>query len=156
MATIPVRVRILGADREARRFTAGIQIVDEELHNSLQDLGDAAELIFAAHALHRTGRLARGIVARVFGNRVIVEAHARNPDTGYDYVGVTRFGHRVAIIRPKRAKALRIALAGGTIFRKFSRGFHPASDWAEDALPEIEAEAEAVAFRLGKTLEARI
>jgi hypothetical protein len=156
MATIPIRVRVTGTERQQRRFTAAIQIVDDELRNALKELGDTAELIFASYALHRTGRMARGIVSRAFGDRVIVEAHARNPETGYDYVGVTRFGHKVSIIRPKRAKALRIPLAGGTIFRKFSRGFHPATDWAEDALPEIETEAEAVAFRLGKTLEARI
>lgn len=156
MASVDVKVRTLGAGRASRRFLMASQAVEEELQKGLEELGDVSELIFAAHALRRSGRMARGVVARAFGSKVIVRVDAKDPKSGFDYVGVTRFGHRVSIIRPKRAKALRIPLAGGVIFRRSSRGFHPAGDWAEQAIPQIEREAQSVATRIGRRIEARL
>lgn len=129
-----------------------------EMRRLRADVAGAAELIFASHALVRTGRMARGITSRQEGDTVLVTAHAADPQTGYDYVGVTRFGHRVRVIRPVKAKALRFQprKGGPFIFRASVRGFRPASDWAADALPEVQAEADRQLASFGRGFVARI
>jgi len=173
MASYPVR--IVGADRIARNMQAAAIQIRSDVDEAKRELGDIAELIYNAHAPHKSGRLGRGIVARDLGAVVQVEAHARNPASGYDYVGVTRFGHRVARIYPRsrfarrasvvatrnergrgRRAALRIPMGGGVIYRASVRGYHPTSDWADRALPQIEAEARKVAERLGEKVASRI
>lgn len=149
--------RIDGADRGARRLLEGARTLREEMRRAVGALAEDAELIFAAHALRRSGRLARGMSSRVSGTVALVRADARNPESGYDYVGVTRFGHRVRRIYPRRARALRIPLPDGrVIFRRSVRGFRPRGDWAQRALPDIHREAERAARRLGIRLEARL
>lgn len=168
------RVQITGADRVARRMQIAAATIDDDVLEAQKALGETSELIFAAYALKRTGRLARGIVSRVLGSVVQVEAHAKDPRSGYDYVGVTRFGHRVARIEPRadrapasvratgrsRARgahaALRIPVGGTAIYRRWSRGFHPARDWAEAAIPQVEAAAERQAQKLGEKVAERI
>lgn len=169
------RVEIIGAGGLARGLADAAASVDRDTRDEQRALGDKAELIFAAYALKgRTGRLARGIVARDLGGVVQVEAHARNPLSGFDYVGVTRFGHRVARIVPRTDRgsasvvatgrsrrrgahaALRIPLGGGVIYRRSVRGFHPAQDWSERAIPQIRAEAKRSAERLGRKVASRI
>lgn len=127
---------------------------DDEI---VRDVADDAELIFAAHALVATGRMARGVRAVSEGDGMLVRVDARDPETGYDYVGVTRKGHRRRIIQarsrrfgprgrnPASVVGTRRARRRGASamlrtpwgFRHSVRGFHPASDWAADALPEV-------------------
>ena len=167
MATISIKARPVGADAAARRFSLAAARLPEDTLASQRELGRASEVVFGAYAPHRTGRLVRGIASIVAGATVIVRDFAQNPESGYDYVGVTRFGHRVARIYPKhtsasvlgtgkrKAGALRMVIGGRVLYRASVAGYHPASDWAEDALPEVEAEAEVVAARLGGKIEAR-
>lgn len=155
MATSRFPVRIVGADREARKMATAASLLVEDLHQAKRDLGTKSELVFAAHALHETGRMARGVVAHDFGD-ILVDVHARNPLTGFDYVGVTRFGHSVARITAKGpGHALRLPFDGG-IFRRSVRGFHPGVDWAETALPQIYAQADQVAQALGRKVASRL
>lgn len=161
-----VTARVIGADRVSRRFQIVASELGHDTQKAQQEIGDRAELVFAAHALHRTGRLARGIVAHG-GATVVVTANARDPKTGFDYVAVTRFGHQVNKIVPKhqpqpgrylapipgvgpRWVKKRAALGFGGRFFASSKGFHPDHDWAEDAIPTIEREAQAVATKLGR------
>lgn len=129
-----------------------------EMRRLREDVAGASELIFASHALVRSGRMARGITSRAVGDTMLVTAHAANPQTGYDYVGTTRWGHRVRWIVPTRAKMLRFQprKGGAFIFRARVRGFRPKSDWATDALPEVRAEADRQLASFGRGFTARI
>jgi hypothetical protein len=143
--------------------------VDRILNEEIRGLGQEAELVFMAHARKSTGRMARAIKAHMRGNTVEITVFARNPLTGYDYVGVTRFGHRMEFITPTvrsratvlatgrrrahgRRAALRFVVGGRVVYAKRVRGFKPASDWAEDAMPEIKDSADRAMRRIGKRI----
>lgn len=138
--------------------------LDAILAEEIRGVGDDAELAFAAHARHASGRMARGVKAHQRGSIVEVVVHARNPDGGYDYVGVTRFGHKGEFIYPRQDRraayvidtkrrrhtgkkvgdqpALRFVIGGRVFFRGRVKAFHPDHDWAEDAMPEVREAAE--------------
>lgn len=104
----------------------------------------------------KTGRLRRGITSRLVGGIIEIISTARNPDTGYAYTGVTRFGHRVRRIYPVKAKALAFTIGGRTLVRAWVRGYHPASDWAERGIPEALAVVERSAANIADELERRL
>ena len=183
MATIRVKAQPVGVDRVVRQFSLAAAHLPVDTLEAQRELGRASEVVFAAFAPHKTWRLIRGISSVSEGSVVTVKDEARNPSSGYDYVGVTRFGHKVARIYPKHRAAahviatrkrregetvthghdefalghpaLRFTIGGRVLYRASVAGYHPASDWAEDALPEVNAEADAVASRLGRTIESR-
>ena len=147
------------------QFTATVEDVDDllvKLHRTVagmrsdmreatDELGDDAEIIYAGHALKDTGRMARGIKAHRAGNVVLVNAVAKNPETGFDYVAVTRFGHRLELIFPRKARALWTPYG----YFAYVRGFRPTGDWAARAWPQVKAAAEKVADKLGYKVIAR-
>lgn len=140
---------------------------------AMRQIGEDAEIIFAAHALKKTGKMARNVKSNKAGDEVLVTVEARNPRDGFDYVGVTRFGHKQAFIRPdpRRAAAsvistmgarqtgdrarLRFAYQGRIVYAKRTRAFHPPSDWAQRAIPEVAASARMTLSRLGQTFKER-
>lgn len=139
------------------------------LNETMRGLGEDAELIFQAHARHRTGRMARNIKSDVVGRTVVVSVEARNPQTGFDYVAVTRFGHRVARIYPQvRSRAtvlatgnrrkhgkkamLRFVIGGRVFYRHSVKGFKPEYDWADRAMPEVNQAAERAMAALGRKI----
>lgn len=168
---IKLKVRTAGADSVARRFAAARARLPWDVRDAEISLGRAAEVVFAAYAPVRSGRLIRGISSSFDGGGVTVRADARNPMSGYDYVGVTRFGH--GVIRPKdrqfgayvlatgkrrgygRRAMLRFTVGNKVVYTPEVAAWRPASDWATDALPEVYAEADVVAARLGATIESR-
>lgn len=147
----------VGAARVAARLEEKAARLPSLTEDAVEDLAADAELIFAAHTPSRSGRLARGVSAQSGpGLSAVVVARARNPESGYDYVGVSRWGHRVAFIYPKRARALRFTTrAGRVVFAKRVRGHKPATDWRDDAMPQVEERAEIVASRLGREITVR-
>lgn len=134
------------------------QVMEREHQRTVREVGEDAELIFAAHALRDTGRLARGIRSRAAGKNALVTAHAREPKSGYDYVGVTRFGHRASVIHGRPILGGRNARFTtkyrGFIARRV-KGFKPSEDWAERAHPEIRVAANAAMRELGRRIEAQ-
>lgn len=164
--TIEIKAKPLGVTAALRRFLTASERMDDQTLDAQRELGRRAEVIYGAHAPHRTGRLIRGISSSALGGSVIVKAIAKNPASGFDYVRITRFGHAVARIYPKdtgarvlatgkaRAGALKFTIGGRTIFASSVAGYHPASDWAQDAFPEVSSAARTVAGRLGHRIEA--
>ncbi len=145
-ATIDAQTLVRQLDLAARNLR-------RDVHDAVVDVASSAEEIYAVHALRDTGRLARGIRARVTGPAAAqVTAHARNPESGFDYVAVTRFGHRLRIIRPRRARALRLPWG----WRAWARGFKPRGDWADRALPQIKTVAEARVAPIGRNFVVRV
>lgn len=160
MSTAVFRASTRGARRSGHKLSAASrQMQTVILDEFAGELAPRAVQITRAFAPHRSGRLERGLKARVrsYGGRITVdiESTARS-DAGYNYLPVTRFGHRVAFIYAKRAKALRIPLATGTIFRTRVRGYRPGRDWARAAFEAVEVELDRAAERLGRAVDRRL
>lgn len=147
--------------------------VREELRGAVSDVAGDAELIYAAHALFKTGRMSRGVKAVVAGDTALVRVDAVDPRTGFDYVAVTRFGHRVRRIVPKhepkderylapipnvgpRWVNKRAALSTPFGFRASVRGFHPTQDWAAGAMPDVQKAADQRMAELGRGFTTRM
>lgn len=128
-------IEVHGAKKLSRALLRASAATDVEVGRSVRDTTNRAVVIFGRFAPKRTGRLRRGIEGHVRGSSATVTAHARNPSTGYDYVGVSRWGHRKRIIRPKHARAL--GPIPGIGFRASVKGYRPKKDWSEAALPSI-------------------
>lgn len=143
--------------------------LDRLLEESLRGVGEDAELILQAHAPTETGRLGRSIRAEWVGGQVLVTANARDPQTGFDYVAVTRFGHKVAYIEPKaRGRAtvlatgrarkrgkqatLRFVIGGRVFYRRRVKGYKPGFDWRDRALPEINEVSQRAMATLGRRI----
>lgn len=145
--------------------------LDREVMRAQRELADDAEIIFASFALFQTGRMARNIHTVQDGKELTIETEARDPQTGFDYVRITRFGHRTYRIVPK-ARAVADVLAtgrrrkkghramlrwvqtdGNVIYRHSTRGFHPVKDWASEALPEIRTRAQSRMGTLARRIE---
>lgn len=169
MASMTITARSVGVEGVLRRFLVAASLLPSDTMDAQRELGKAAEVVFGAHVPIRSGRALRGISSDALGAGVTVTDVAKNPETGYDYIGVTRFGHRVARIFPKhtaasastlasgksRKGALRFSVNGRVMYRASVAGYHPASDWATDALPEVQVAAQAVATRLGHKIVSR-
>jgi hypothetical protein len=167
---------VVGADRVARNFQEEAARLHQEALGTMQDIGSDAELIYSAHALKKTGRMSRGVTSRTKGNVVIVEVHAKDPKSGFDYVAVTRFGHKLKFIRSRRAwprtgpgrhlapipgvgpRWVDNAPALQTPFGIFARvrGFRPKGDWAKRALPAVQRAADRQAESLGHGIVVRL
>lgn len=168
MATITLKARTVGVDAALRRFLVAAGRLPADTFDAQRELGRVAEVVFGAYVPVKSGRALRGISSDAAGRTVIVKDVARNPESGYDYIGVTRFGHAVARIFPKhnaanasvmasgkrKKGALRFVIGGRVLYRASVAAYHPASDWATDALPEVQVEAQAVVTRLGRKIEA--
>jgi hypothetical protein len=150
------RARLVGGRQAAGAFERAAAQLRGDIEDAVRETAADSELIFAAHALRKTGRLSRGVSAKAAGTTAVVTVSAVDPKSGYDYARVTRVGHRGRIVAVN-AKALRFPGPGGRpIFRKSVRGFHPARDWAAGALPEIERDAHEVVARIGRSISIRI
>ncbi len=132
-----IKVRTRGGARVSRLLLDAASSTDDELRDAVRTTANGAVRIYRAQAPKRTGRLARSITAQLAGSSATVKATAVNPQSGFGYARVTRFGHRVARIYPVRARALAIPVPGGVIFRASVRGYKPATDWAAGVLPFV-------------------
>lgn len=161
--------------RLGSQFRRRIDEFPIELEEAQRKVGDKAQKIFAASAASRGfQKVAEGVTVTNHGNRLIIEVSAVNPQTGYDYAPVTRFGHRVKYIVPKRRStasvvatgrrrrhgrraALQLVDSGGRFFyRRKVLAWQPASDWAEDVMPEVQEVVRLEARSLGRRLARRL
>ena len=76
-----------------RRIGRELARYDERVSSLLRELGDETVDIYQFFAPKKTRRLAKGIRAVMVGNRLEIVAEAKDPDSGFDYVWVSRFGH---------------------------------------------------------------
>lgn len=158
------RASVRGARRKGYQLSSAGRAVQTDLLDEFAgNLAPRATEITRGFAPHRTGRLERGIQAAVrsYGGRITVSLFSTaRSDTGFDYLPVTRFGHKEAIIYPKNAKAIAFipsgAPSGKPIFRAWVRGYHPLVDWVELAFRELEREMDAAADRLGRRIDRRL
>lgn len=144
----------------ARRYAHGAVAISGHTEYMLKKMRDEAEDAFRIYVPEDSGRMMEGIRGIVFGRReLVITVRAEDPDTGFDYVDVTRFGHRVDRIyagaKSRSATSpvgrftakgeLRRAPVGGARalatklgFFRSVKGYKPARDWAEPAFSLIE------------------
>jgi hypothetical protein len=156
MATARLQVETVGARRLASRMQRAAAelpaIMAEEMRGRLSPALVRAYRVFAPR---RSGRLRGNIASRVGGTTLQVESTARS-DQGYPYTGVTRYGHRVKRIYPRRAKALRFVIGGRVVFASSVRGYSPTHDWAQDAHPGARREVATAGRVIGHRVAERL
>lgn len=131
--------------REIREFAPEIAVIFEDY--APYDFDERDDYHMADHievAIATAGRI-----------RATVQVAARDPATGFDYLDVTRFGHR-GRIRRKNKSWLKWSNGSETFFARETAGHHPRSDWVEDARPEVEVETDRIAAHLGRTVYTRV
>lgn len=163
-----VRIELRGGGRPAAaRIEAGARKLPRLVIDEFRDLLAKFRPIYVSHAPSDKGfdggirgRLSVKLAFNVpSAPRITVRASARDPETGFSYLRVSRFGHRKLVILPKRAKALAVHYAGHRnphiiAWRPYVEGYHPDSDWVEDATIEAEVEFDRAANRLGREIDA--
>ncbi len=166
------RVGFRGAGRVAAQFDAAARQVQDAIVAELRQFGREGEAIFAAAAPEDTGDLADRIVAVPFFGRAArprvsirvrpdLQGHQGDEIDGYDYLDVTRFGHRRHEIVPRRARALKVHYAGHRNaaifeFRASVPGVRPRVDWVAVGADRC-ARASAIAERrLGRRIQSRV
>lgn len=150
------------ARNAAQQFARAPGRIERHMRDELEDeFRDEAEDVLRERAPVLTSRLHDGISARPYsGGRIGFEvtAEAVDPRTGFDYVGVTRIGHRRRWIYPKHAS--RIAFFSLYIDRWVNaarvRGHQPASDWVEDSMPALRSLAAEHSRSLARRIETRL
>lgn len=154
MARVGLTARVEGnVSRSLLRGSRAVRgILRREIHG---DLLRRLVRVSRQAAPERTGALARGLRGVPAGLGVEVISTVRSP-RGFPYTGVTRFGHNVRWIVPKRKKALAFEVGGQRIIRRRVRGYRPSHDWADDALRLAEPHVQRAARRIGLELEAVI
>lgn len=165
-----VRIELVGGGRRpAQRIEAGARKLPRLILDEFRELTTKLRPIYVSHAPSDRG-FAGGIRGRLnvklafnvpSAPRITVRATARDPETGFSYLRVSRYGHRKLLIFPKRAKALAVHYAGHRnphiiAWRPYVEGYHPDSDWVEDATREAEVEFDRVATRLGREIDAQV
>jgi hypothetical protein len=102
-----------------------------------------------------TFHMAETIEARVRGTRIEVEVSAISPESGFDYLDVTRFGHRGRLY-PDKGTFLRWKSGGRVHYARSTAGHHPAVDWVDAALPAAQRAADRSADRIGRKIMVRL
>lgn len=165
-----ITAELRGAGRVALALRAAAAEAGAAVDDAVSEVGTAAENAYRTHARRRTGAMARSIGRARAGRTLVVGANASDPRTGFDYLPITRHGHRVAYIYPRLDRApasvvatrrpravntfspvhglrgnaaLRFVVGGRVLYRRRVRGFRPAVDWAELADPAIDAALDA-------------
>lgn len=143
------------------RVQGGLRVYKAEMESGLKDtitkVGREAVYDFRLAAPVRSERLRNGIRARrVEDYGLDITIHAKDPESGYDYAAVTRFGHRKKRIWPTSAKTLKVNFVSGPRYCGSVRGFTPAGDWVDKALPIVQDEAEKAMHFLSSQLEIRV
>lgn len=167
-------INIRGAGREARYFDRVARGLQDDLIAELRLLGEEATIAFREAAPEDTEELRDNIDAVPFLRalrprvRIIVnplQGHEGEQTDHYDYALVTRRGHRKRKIVPKRGRALKVHIEGhrnphAVIWRSSVRGYghaeRPVIDWAAEASPEIERQADDSEARLGRRIDRRL
>lgn len=158
-----------------KRLLALSEAVDKDIDSMTRSLADEAVFLFQAFAPKgKTGRLGRGIRVVAGQARAIasgrftsnltfaVIAEAKAP-SGYDYVGVTRFGTRTKDIRPTQGqkalqpRGLTIKTRRGikNVYWDHTTGVTVAHDWAQPAIAAMNRQVDKESAALARRIELR-
>lgn len=139
-----LRVSVEGAGQRGQLMADYSKLerrTQDRINARMRSLSRRALPVIRAAAPKDSGRLRSGIESRLFfrAHEVRLTFGATAIRDGFDYVAVTRFGHRVAYITPKKKKVLKVSIngrGGRRIFRRSVSGYRPLHDWAQIAAAE--------------------
>lgn len=163
-----IRAKITNAADVGAAFSDAARTLDSGSREMVQQLGaDGRDFLRYASPSAPGNPLWEGIRFRSDGKTVNFTIHAYDPESGYDYAAVTRFGHRVEYITPVSRKALLIGASRGFSpagddraanrdFRAWVPGYDPAEDWVDSGWTAILQEAEDQLGDLGDKVELRV
>ncbi len=109
-----------------------------------------------------TSRLKNELTAPVSSRggtvRINLRSPVKDPESGYEYTGVTRFGHRKKILRPVKAERFQFYsnVAGRVISPKQVRGYRPEADWVQEAKPVMVEAVEEAGENIGREIATRV
>lgn len=103
--------RVRGAQAVGHDLRTAARKLPVDLQVALEKTGQEGLTVFAVYAPRDTTRLIRDLHVDVQGHRVNIVTDPVDPESGYHYIAVTRFGHKRAWIYPRRAKKLEIGRA---------------------------------------------
>ena len=157
------RASVRGYKRTAGRLSAAGRAVQPiilaEFRGTLS--GEVLE-IGREFAPEDVGRLKNELTAPVSSRggtvRVTLRSPVKDPDSGYAYTGVTRFGHRKKVLLPVKAERFQFysTPAGRVISPKKVKGYHPKVDWVAEAQPVIAEVVEQSGEEIGREIATRI
>ena len=163
------RITVHGAGARAVEFTRQQRAVQDGIIREFRTLRGRLQNAYEDAAPVDTGRL-HGSIHAAFWTRarqptITVRATARDP-YGFDYLRVTRFGHRKLVILPKhtrrdgRRPMLKVHYAGHRnphifVYRPSVRGSRPSFDWVEQANWLVENALDVAQERLARTVTRR-
>jgi hypothetical protein len=172
------RVSVRGAGRVAAQFNRAQRQLQDEMIAELRQFGREAQVVFVEEAYEDTGELKERITVVPFFGRAArprvsvrvrpdLQGHQGGSVDNYDYLGVTRRGHRSRTITPKTARALKVHLEGHRnqqifVFRHSVSGVPAAKDsrwrgdWVLPAAERAERLSLASERRLGRRIESRV
>lgn len=161
--TAVFQAQTLGAPRVAEKLSSGARelrgIIMDELRHAAPELVGT----FQHHAPYdyeeRDAYHMRDNIevdVRDLGRaELLVRVEAISPESGYDYLEVTRFGHEGPIF-PVSRKWLKWTSAGRVRFAKVSAGSHPAFDWVQAAEYESDIILGDISDRVGRQISTRV
>lgn len=162
------QIRVEGAGARARDFSRTQRAIQDGIIREFRALKQRLEGIYEDVAPEDRGIIRENLrVAfwtRAAEPRITVRSSARDPESGYAYVRVTRFGHRKAVIVPKRRlnregrpAMLKVHYMGHRnphifVFRPSVRGASPSFDWVEQGAWLVDNAVDVAQHRLGRTI----
>jgi hypothetical protein len=170
MASAVFKIEVVRGGRDvAGRFARGSYRLEQAILAEFRELRGKIEDTFKQYAPSdrgEAGGIKQHLKAALEFQRgqpgIAVRVSARDPESGFDYLEVTRYGHRKMVIFPTSGrKSLAVHYAGHrnphiVEFRPYVPGATPDSDWVEDAQPQADRQVADAALRLGTRIETRV
>lgn len=157
------RASVKGYKRTAGKLSAAGRAVQPVILAEFRGTLSAEVLEIAqGYAPEDSGALIKELTAPVSSRggsvRINLRSPVKDPDSGYAYTGVTRFGHRKKILTPVKAERFQFysKVAGREISPKSVRGYSPATDWVEDAKPEMVEAVDESGDEIGRAIATRL
>lgn len=157
-----LKITTEGAGPVAASFDRAQRRLQDSIITEFRYLGRVVNQAFADAAPRGSGRTADNVSARVFFGqasepRITVRTRSIDPVSGYNYLDVTRYGHRSLAIVPRRRRGLTIhghrsevTGDGPSVVRAHATGSRPASDWVQDAYRAVGLELDDAQHRLAR------
>lgn len=182
MARSVITVSVAGAGKIEAKFTRAQRELDQALFEEFRTLAPEILAIFQAHAAGGPrGKIGRGLQVERAGSTSFRPSFSLvstyRTSEGFDPLGVTRFGHRRRIIRPRADRGEASVLAhsglrgpspdkpggkptqtalrlldrdGNVIFRHYVKGVRHQVDWVKEARSAIQPAIDRSTERLGR------
>ena len=148
LVTVEVEGEV-GEGQTARDLTRAERRIQDRVNRAMRRLDRELPIVYRAGAPVDTGALARSITSTIAfrGRLVRVAVSADAERDGFDYMPVTRWGHTLPVIRPRRKRYMTVHSRGRyarPVLRRRVRGVQHSVDWVDettrrDAIPLIEA-----------------